>query len=102
MGRLNTALDELLVTRPEGVETLTTFGEFEPLMASLNDDDMRSGPGAARDLFFEFNPVTRPVLWRVLIVQVLLSHCVARAASPPAGRGSPWSRVAGRSVMAGP
>jgi len=66
LGRLNTALDELLVIRPEGVETLTTFGEFEPLLASLDDDDMRSGPGAARDLFFEFDPVTRPVLWRVL------------------------------------
>ena len=75
LGRLNTALDELLVTRPEGVETLTTFGEFEPLLASLDDDDMRSGPGAARDLFFETDPVTRPVLWRVLVIQVLLYWC---------------------------
>ena len=75
LGRLNTALDELLVTRPEGVETLTTFGEFEPLLASLDDDDMRSGPGAARDLFFETYRVTRPVLWRVLVIQVLLYWC---------------------------
>ena len=36
---------------------------------------MRSGPGAARDLFFEFDSVTRPVLWRVLIIQVLLYWC---------------------------
>src|SRR6266581_820085 len=73
--RLNTALDALLVSRPEGVETLTTFGEFEPLLAGLDSGDMRSGPGAARDLFFEFDPVTRPVLWRVLVIQVLLYWC---------------------------
>src|SRR5262249_6901225 len=57
LGRLNTALDELLVTRPEGVETLTTFGEFEPLQTALDDEDGRSGPGAARDRVFEFDPV---------------------------------------------
>ncbi len=75
LGRLNTALDALHVSRPEGVETLTTFGEFEPLLAGLDAGDVRSGPGAARDLFFEFDPVTRPVLWRVLVIQVLLYWC---------------------------
>ncbi len=75
LGRLNTALDAMHVSRPEGVETLTTFGEFEPLLAGLDAGDVRSGPGAARDLFFEFDPVTRPVLWRVLVIQVLLYWC---------------------------
>lgn len=75
LGRLNTALDVLLVRRPEGVETLTTFGEFEPLLAGFDVDDVRSGPGAARDLFAEFDPVTRPVLWRVLVIQVLVYWC---------------------------
>jgi hypothetical protein len=74
-GRLNTALDVLHVNRPEGAETLTTFGEFEPLLRELDADDVRSGLGAARDLFFEFDPVTRPVLWRVLVIQVLLYWC---------------------------
>lgn len=78
LGRLNTALDELQVVRPEGVETLTTFGELEPLLVGLDPDDVRSGPGAARDLFFEFDPVTRPVLWRVLVIQVLLYWCFQR------------------------
>jgi hypothetical protein len=75
LGRLNTVLDALLVSRPGGVETLTTFGEFEPLMAGLDADDVRSGLGAARDLFVEFSAVTRPVLWRVLVIQVLLYWC---------------------------
>lgn len=75
LGRLNTALDALHVNRAKGVETLTTFGELEPLLRALDADDVRSGPGAARDLFFEFDPVTRPVLWRVLVIQVLLYWC---------------------------
>ena len=75
VGRLNTALDMLHIIRPEGEETLTTFGEFEPLLRDLDPSDMRSGPGAARDLFDGFDPVTRPVLWRVLVIQVLLYWC---------------------------
>jgi hypothetical protein len=65
----------LHIIRPEGEETLTTFGEFEPLLRDLDPSDMRSGPGAARDLFDGFDPVTRPVLWRVLVIQVLLYWC---------------------------
>jgi hypothetical protein len=75
VGRLNTALDMLHIIRPEGEETLTTFGEFEPLLRDLDPSDMRSGPGAARDLFDGFDPATRPVLWRVLVIQVLLYWC---------------------------
>jgi hypothetical protein len=75
LGRLNTALDVMHVTRSEGVETLTSFGEFEPLLDGLDVDDVRSGMGAARDLFLEFDPATRPVLWRVLVIQVLLYWC---------------------------
>jgi hypothetical protein len=75
VGRLNTAVDMLNVSRPGGEETLTTFGEFEPLLLDLDPADVRSGPGAARDLFAGFDPVTRPVLWRVLVIQVLLYWC---------------------------
>jgi hypothetical protein len=75
LGRLNTALDALHVTRPEGVETLTSFGEFEPLLRTLDPTDLHTGLGAARDLFLEFDPDTRPVLWRVLVIQMLLYWC---------------------------
>jgi hypothetical protein len=75
IGRLNTALDMLHVSRPGGEETLTTFGEFEPLLRELDPGDVRTGPGAARDLFDGFDPVTRPVLWRILVIQVLLYWC---------------------------
>lgn len=75
VGRLNTALDVMHVIRPGDEETLTTFGEFEPQLRGLDPADVRSGPGAARDLFADFDPVTRPVLWRVLVIQVLLYWC---------------------------
>jgi hypothetical protein len=79
LGRLNTALDALHVTRPEGAETLTSFGEFEPLLAGLDTSDVHSGLGAARDLFLEFDPTARPVLWRVLVIQMLLYWCYQKA-----------------------
>jgi hypothetical protein len=69
----------LHVSRPGGEDTLTTFGEFEPLQRDLEPGDVRSGPGAARDLFTDFDPVTRPVLWRVLVIQVLLYWCFQNA-----------------------
>jgi hypothetical protein len=75
LGRLNTALDALHITRPSDVDTLITFGEFEPGFRQLDTANVRSGPGAARDLFAEFDPVTRPVLWRVLIIQAMLYWC---------------------------
>jgi hypothetical protein len=75
LGRLNTALDVLHVTRLGDIDTLTSFGEFEPLLDSHDAADVRSGAGAARDLFLDFDPATRPVLWRVLVIQVLLYWC---------------------------
>lgn len=75
LGRLNTALDMLHVMRPEGVETVTSFGEFEPVLLGIDPADVRSGPGAARDLFVDFDPVSRPVLWRIFVIQTLLYWC---------------------------
>jgi hypothetical protein len=75
LGRLNTALDALHIVRSEGTETLMSFGEFEPLVDRLDVDDVRSGPGAARDLIVDFDPISRPVLWRVFVIQTLLYWC---------------------------
>jgi hypothetical protein len=70
----HTALDVLHVTR-DGLDTLMTFGEFEPVLDRHDAADVRSGPGPARDLFADFDPATRPVLWRVMVIQVLLYWC---------------------------
>jgi hypothetical protein len=73
-GRLDTALDALLVSR-EGVDTVMSFGEFELQLEALPVDDVSSGCGAARDVFFEFDPRKRPVLWRILVAQMHLYWC---------------------------
>lgn len=78
LGRLNTALDFLHVTRPGDIDTVTSFGEFEPKFDELDTTDLRTGPGAARDLFLDFDPATRPVLWRLLVTQALLYWCYQR------------------------
>jgi hypothetical protein len=58
------------------------------VLQGIDPDDVRSGPGAARDLFVDFDPVTRPVLWRVLVIQILLYWCFQRVVL---GEGLPQS-----------
>jgi hypothetical protein len=72
MGRLDNAVDALLETGPDGVERLATFNTFEERFERVDPSDVRSGLGAARDLFDDFSIESRPVLWRVLVTQVLL------------------------------
>jgi hypothetical protein len=63
-------------TRAEGVDTLTSFGEFERVLDGVVPTDVKSGPGAARDLFDDFTPATRPVLWRLMVIQSMLYWCI--------------------------
>jgi hypothetical protein len=78
VGRLDTVLDALHVSRPDG-DTLMSFGEYERSLYDLDQSDVSSGRGAARDLFMDFDPVTRPVLWRILVVQAMLYWCLQEA-----------------------
>jgi hypothetical protein len=78
-GRCDTALDSLHITRAEGVDTLMSFGEFERVFDGVISTDVKSGPGAARDLFDDFAPATRPVLWRIMVIQSLLYWCIQQA-----------------------
>jgi hypothetical protein len=55
-----------------------SFGEFEPLVDGLDIEDLKTGPGAARDLIVDFDPISRPVLWRVFVIQSLLYWCFQR------------------------
>ena len=75
-GRCDTALDALHITRAEGVDTLMSFGEFERVFDAVVPTDVKSGPGAARDLFDDFAPATQPVLWRTMVIQAMLYWCI--------------------------
>jgi hypothetical protein len=79
VGRLDTILDALHVARADGGDTLMSFGEYERSLYDLEPTDVSSGRGAARDLFVDFDPATRPVLWRILVVQAMLYWCLLEA-----------------------
>lgn len=78
-GRCDTILDALHVVRPDGGDTLMSFGEYERSLHDLDPADVSSARGAARDLFLGFDPATRPVLWRILVVQAMLYWCLQEA-----------------------
>lgn len=79
-GRLDNALDQLI--GPHGDrERLLSFGEFEEKMRLLTEkagaetaetEYYRSALGAAADLFGDFQIDTRPILWRIVVLQYLL------------------------------
>jgi hypothetical protein len=77
LGRLDNSLDALITTDVSG-QRLATFGEFEERLRQVSDDDVSSALGAARDLVSDFQPSTRPVLTRILVVQLLLYAALNR------------------------
>jgi hypothetical protein len=79
VGRLDTILDTLHVAQSDDGDTLMSFGEYERSLYDLDPTDVSSGCGAARDLFIDFDPATRPVLWRILVVQAMLYWCLLEA-----------------------
>ncbi len=72
LGRLDNALDALIIGEEKTGYRFVSFGQFEEMFDALKEEDVKSSLGTARDLFFAFHPSTRPVLWRILIAQVLL------------------------------
>ena len=87
MGRLERVLD-LLTTRdvPEQAERLTTFGEFEQLYRRVVADgpeEDRKTLAVAANAFLGFRPETRPVYWRILIVQARLYQALIRTKGEP-------------------
>ncbi len=70
-GRLDNALDALIIN-----DHIISFGKFEEMFNSIQDGDVNSSLGTAKDLFFEFDPNKRPILWRILVTQALLYRCI--------------------------
>lgn len=72
IGRLDNALDSLIVReegKAEPVYTVVSFGQFEQELEKVEEEDYNSSLGVAKDIFLNFHPSTRPVLWRILITQ---------------------------------
>jgi hypothetical protein len=76
LGRLDNALDIFINEEytKEGTKSYSfmTFGEFEEKFNAIKEDDVNSILGTSKDMFFQFHPATRPILWNILIIQAAL------------------------------
>ena len=76
LGRLDNALDAFI--NEERTGHYMSFGQFEKKFDTIKEDDVSSSLGTAKDIFFNFHPLTRPVLWRILVTQALLYKCIVK------------------------
>lgn len=79
LGRLDRATEALLRPATGDQRRVASYGEFEmAVIADLKTPDPVYAPFA--DIFDHFNPRTRPVLWRILVLQAILGRHVLLAA----------------------
>jgi hypothetical protein len=74
-GRLDNAVEALIIGEPNGILRCMSFGEFESI---YNDPDTSGKFDTFRDIFMNFHPKTRPVLWRILITQAHIYQALLR------------------------
>ncbi|GAB4017266.1 hypothetical protein GCM10028808_48230 [Spirosoma migulaei] len=70
-GRLDAAVDSMIIQQDNASARCMTFGEFERLF----EKDLKKKESVFRsfyDIFLNFHPASRPVLWRILIVKAHL------------------------------
>lgn len=107
LGRLDVAIENMIEQDSDGRSHCVTFGEFEKRFQS----DLTSRGaifGMFADIFHNFHPQQRPVLWRILVVQAHLNAALMRAFAkqgrtgfafpiPTSFDGEDWSNLDWRS-----
>jgi hypothetical protein len=83
---LDAAAEALLVDGESGVTRVKTFSEFD---SELGDDPYDSAFAPVYEIFEDFHPRTRPVLWCVLVTQAHLCALYIAKAS----RTVPWGNT---------
>ncbi len=68
MGLLDKTVDLLIEKENNEKERIISYGEFEKKIFNQNAPDIN----LSRDIFFNFHPQKRPVLWRILIAQSII------------------------------
>lgn len=68
LGRLDIAVEALVKKDSSAVERIRSFGEFE-VEYHREQSEIGQAFSVFTDLFLDFHPKTRPILWRVLIAQ---------------------------------
>lgn len=70
IGNLDKVL-EIFIEKDNNQRKLISYGEFERKISDQNSY-AATQINSVEDLFFKFNPETRPILWRILITQASL------------------------------
>lgn len=76
MGSLESLVDSFIVAEADGSQRCMTYGEFES--AYYEDDKVAESFVEVAELFHNFHPKTRPVLWRILIAQAHIYEALIR------------------------
>lgn len=71
MGLLDKTIEILIEKGEDGKERVISYGEFERKLGNLENNETAE-INLSRDIFFNFHPQKRPILWRILIAQSLL------------------------------
>jgi hypothetical protein len=75
LGRLDNALEEML-TKEDGKIRLITFGEYENVI-NMKLANKATSSWNLTDIFSQFHPKSRPVMWRILIAQAHIYKIIA-------------------------
>jgi len=77
MGLLDKTLELFIEKEEDGKEYLISYGTFEKKIGDSYDN--KSSPiHFSKELFFMFHPVQRPILWRIIITQLLILNILIR------------------------
>jgi hypothetical protein len=77
IGILDKAVDSLIVNENDKVLRYKNFGEFENEFHQ--DSNLKDHFKRVYDIFFDFHPKTRPVLWRILVTQAHLYRAIIQS-----------------------
>lgn len=77
-GRLDNAVDSLLVREGDDPPRCLSFGEFEKAYFEKGSN-VATAFEVVSDIFIGFDPRTRPVLWRILVTQAHICLAIMRA-----------------------
>ena len=76
IGSLESIVDYFIKSEPDGSLRCMTYGEFEA--AYYQGDGVVESFNEVAELFHNFHPKTRPVLWRILVAQAHIYEALIR------------------------
>ncbi len=75
LGKLDNAVEALIIREPNGISRCMSYGEFEEI---YNNANTTAKFDSFREIFMNFHPMMRPVLWRILITQAHIYQALLR------------------------